>query len=103
MTEIPGTTIEVAGFECFELNSFCSYTVCIRSGVTLVSASAVPVGIDVQVESIDSISEVNMVRAQRPGPSAPINSPQTQWKTLLSLSLFNTLPLRALSLHRGVT
>lgn len=26
-----------------------------------VSASAIPVGIDVQVESIDSISEVNMV------------------------------------------
>lgn len=26
-------------------------------------ASAIPVGIDVQVESIDSISEVNMVRS----------------------------------------
>lgn len=28
----------------------------------VVSAAAIPVGIDVQVESIDSISEVNMVR-----------------------------------------
>lgn len=27
------------------------------------AGSAIPVGIDVQVESIDSISEVNMVRA----------------------------------------
>lgn len=29
------------------------------------AGSAIPVGIDVQVESIDSISEVNMVRAAR--------------------------------------
>lgn len=28
----------------------------------VVSGAAIPVGIDVQVESIDSISEVNMVR-----------------------------------------
>lgn len=31
--------------------------------LVVVSGAAIPVGIDVQVESIDSISEVNMVRS----------------------------------------
>lgn len=36
------------------------------------AGAAIPVGIDVQVESIDSISEVNMVRCYtRPTPNPP--------------------------------
>ena len=75
------------------------------SDVTLVSASAVPVGIDVQVESIDSISEVNMVRSQQlsTSASAPINRSQVQRKTLLSLSPFSMHSLKSIFHHGRIT
>lgn len=59
------------------------------------AGSAIPVGIDVQVESIDSISEVNMVRIATfllDGPPQSISFAPHFFYLMYLFSLFRILP-----------